>query len=196
MALNEITTMIRTLLSSALLLCFFGHLAVAGPPAADPTTKLSAAQKQAVQKAKTYNAVAKKLFSLRLFNDAAEQYKKAYQALPKPIFLFNIAQCYKRMSRTRNLERAVFFFESYLRNEPDSPFADRVTGEIDKLRKDLARARAPKPFYRKWWFWTAVGAAAAGLTVGLTVGLAPEAKFYEGTANPGVATIPDPRPSK
>ena len=30
----------------------------------------------------------------------------------------------------------------------------------------------PKPLYKKWWLWTAVGAAAVGIGVGLGVGLA------------------------
>ena len=33
-------------------------------------------------------------------------------------------------------------------------------------------AEQPKPLYKKWWLWTAVGAAAVGIGVGLGVGLA------------------------
>lgn len=32
----------------------------------------------------------------------------------------------------------------------------------------------PSPFYKKWWFWTAVGVAVAGATVGTVVALQPE----------------------
>lgn len=34
------------------------------------------------------------------------------------------------------------------------------------------RAETPRPFYRTWWFWTAVGAVVAGVAVGTGVGLA------------------------
>jgi tetratricopeptide (TPR) repeat protein len=44
-----------------------------------------------------------------------------------------------------------------------------------------------RPVYRKWWLWTAVGVAAAGLAVGLGVGLTrggtsyPQSSFTDGT---------------
>ena len=37
---------------------------------------------------------------------------------------------------------------------------------------ELQHADDPPPLYKKWWLWTAVGAAAVGIGVGLGVGLA------------------------
>src|SRR6185503_12674691 len=39
---------------------------------------------------------------------------RAYELYPAPAFLFNIGQCHKNL---KNYERAIFFFEGYLREE-------------------------------------------------------------------------------
>lgn len=39
-------------------------------------------------------------------------------------------------------------------------------------RADRGTALGARPLYRKWWFWTAVGGAAAGVAAGVAVGLA------------------------
>ena len=55
-----------------------------------------------------------------------------------------------------------------------------IDGEIAKLRRELAAIRQretpppSRPFYKRWWFWTAVGVAVAGATVGTVIALQPE----------------------
>lgn len=132
------------------------------------------------EKARRHNARAKKLFNLGLFEQAAVEYEKAYGAKPVPAFLFNLAQCHKRISRKKNIERAIFYFKSFLNNVPDTPMRVDIEDEIAKLRRGLAtlerrdKKPAGKPFYKRWWFWTAVGAAVAGATVGTVIALQPE----------------------
>jgi tetratricopeptide (TPR) repeat protein len=161
--------------------------------------------------ARKLNTEAKKQFNLGNFSEAAALYKKAYEAKPIPEFLHNVAQCYKRMAALEYLEKALFYFESYLNNAPDSPNRQDVEAEIaeikhqiESLRKGGVKAGAEKahpassparvappaalpptatstphqtskaeprqtPIYKRWWFWTVVGAAIVGGTVGAAI---------------------------
>jgi hypothetical protein len=152
------------------------------------------AEDEAKEKARLHNARAKRLFNLGLFGQAADEYTKAYQAKAAPAFLFNLGQCHMRIKKRRNIEKAVFYFKSYLQNVPDSPMREEVEQEIQRLELQLKLMPAPKkpkepedkkppvvvkktpakPFYKKWWFWTIVGVAVAGATVGTAVAMQPE----------------------
>lgn len=61
---------------------------------------------------------AEKAFNLGHFDEALGSYQAAYEALPLPAFLFNIAQCHRNL---RNREQAVFFYQRYLSLAPDAP---------------------------------------------------------------------------
>ena len=130
----------------------------------------------ATEQAKLHNEAAKKLFSLGLFQQSAEEYQKAYEAKPLPAFLFNLGQCYKRMTSAENLRRSIFYFRSYLQNEPESPARAAIESEIARLEHTLRLAEQPrpKPIYKKWWFWTIIGVAVTGAAVGTGVALRPE----------------------
>jgi tetratricopeptide (TPR) repeat protein len=143
---------------------------------------------EAREKARLHNARAKRLFNLGLFGQAAVEYMKGYKAKPAPAFLFNLGQCHKRIHRRRNMEKAVFYFKSYLQNVPESPMRQEVEAEIKKLELQLKLMPAPRrpkekkppvvikttPFYKRWWFWTLVGVAVAGGAVGTAVAMQPE----------------------
>ena len=53
-------------------------------------------------------------YKLGHFDEALAGYSRAYELFPAPAFLFNIGQCHKNL---KNYERAIFFFEGYLRDE-------------------------------------------------------------------------------
>ena len=142
-------------------------LLVAAPALADPAT----------ERAKAHNQQAKKLFSLGRFAEAAQEYNRAYVAKPVPVFLFNLAQCYKRLGAVEDLRKAVFYYRSYLRNEQFTPMRESVEEEIAKLEhqiKESSRPPPPPPFYKRWWFWTVVGAVVVGATVGTAMALRPQ----------------------
>lgn len=61
---------------------------------------------------------AERAFNLGRFTDALEAYEAAFEAMPLPAFLFNIAQCHRNLG---NHERAIFFYERYLTQEADPP---------------------------------------------------------------------------
>jgi hypothetical protein len=128
---------------------------------------------RATELARTYNARAEKLFSLGMFREAAAEYQRAYVAKPIPDFLYNLGQCHKRLGAVEDLERAIFFFESYVNNAAPSPLRDEVELQIAKLRKEVT-ARRYRPVYKRWWFWTVIGVVVAGAAVGTAIALRPQ----------------------
>jgi tetratricopeptide (TPR) repeat protein len=61
---------------------------------------------------------AERAFNLRRFDEALAGYQAAYEALPLPAFLFNIAQCHRNLG---NRDQAVFFYQRYLTLDPEAP---------------------------------------------------------------------------
>jgi len=115
-----------------------------------------------------------KLFALGRFDDALEEYQTAFDAKPLPGFLYNIGQCYRNLG---DYDQAIFSFKKYLKLDPDAPNREAVERLIEELEAKKAQGdsqrfvrkkREPeKPVYKKWWFWTAVGAAAVGGSVAI-----------------------------
>lgn len=127
-----------------------------------------------------------KLFSLHKFEEALEQYQKAFDAKPIPDFLFNIGQCHRNLG---DYDAAIFSFKRFLKLDPEAPNRAQVEKLIEQLeeKRDVEDARRRQldrrqpeppptrrsrsttatPIYKKWWFWTgiAVAGAAGGLGV-------------------------------
>lgn len=151
---------------------------------------------EAAERAKRHNAAARKLFNLGMFREAAAEYKKAYDAKQAPDLLYNLAQCHARLRAQEDLERAKFYLESYLRNAPSSPIRASVEKELAALNKKIERRKAggdkgpSVPFYKTWWFWTAVGVAVTSAAVAVTVTSVQPEDPVMGTADPGVFNLP------
>jgi tetratricopeptide (TPR) repeat protein len=69
-------------------------------------------------------------YKLGKFEEALVEYTKAYELYPVPALLFNLGQCHRNL---KNFERAVFFYEGYLRDSP-ADTANRAVVE-DLLRE-------------------------------------------------------------
>jgi len=82
---------------------------------------------------------AEKAFNLGRFDEALTGYRQAYEVLPLPAFLFNIAQCHRNL---RNREQAVFFYQRYLSLAPDAPNRP-VVEELIAEQKRLLAAQPP-----------------------------------------------------
>jgi tetratricopeptide (TPR) repeat protein len=80
-----------------------------------------------------------KAFNLGEFDRAAKEYRVAYEAKPDPIFLYNIAQAYRLGN---NLQQALFFYRSYLRNATDPLNRSEVEDRIRKLESQLREQQA------------------------------------------------------
>jgi hypothetical protein len=113
----------------ALLLC-------ARPGAAEPRRK---------QVEVHYNQGMKQ-YTLGHFSEAIEEFEKAYDLKPEPIFLYNIAQSHRQ---NKNAERAIFFYRRYLEADPRSANRAEVEKRMKELQASLAeekeRAAAPAP---------------------------------------------------
>ena len=154
---------------------------------------------EAVLRAKGFFAEGKRLYNLGRFRDAAGNFKKAYEAKPLAPFLYNLGQCYRHLETPEDLKKSIFYYRGYLNNTPKARDRQKVEQTIAKLqnqikelqqrvnkvekklqpRPDLVPASQPKPLppakptpiYKKWWFWTAVGAVAVGAGLGIGFGV-------------------------
>jgi tetratricopeptide (TPR) repeat protein len=106
----------------------------------------SAAGGTPLEEAKSLTSSAEIQYKLAHFQEAADAYTKAYELYPTPDLLFDIGQCQRML---KNHERAVFFFEGYLRDKPGA--ANRAVVEQliadskAELQKEAAAAPPPKP---------------------------------------------------
>jgi hypothetical protein len=101
------------------------------------TTDVAAAEPREEAKAlATRGAMA---FKLAHFQEALDLYTQAYERFPAPALLFNLGQCNKNLG---HYDRALFFFQGYLRDKPDAPNRAAVVTLIAEATKQLADERA------------------------------------------------------
>ena len=157
----------RLLLAMCLMLVTFGRVAYADDPA-------ERSAKRAYERGQ-------KLFNLQKFDEALEQFQKAYDAKPIPDFLFNIGQCHRNLG---DYDAAIFSFKKFLKLDPEAPNREQVEQLIEELERKqgagnsarLGLVKKPgteqpngtgQPIYKKWWFWTGVALVGAGAGVGI-----------------------------
>lgn len=79
-------------------------------------------------------------YKLGRFREAVELYRQAYDKKPLPAFLFNLGQCHFALEE---YEQAVFFYEGYLRESPETPnraLVEELIREAKALRDQAAAA--------------------------------------------------------
>ncbi len=122
-----------------------------------------------------------RLYQLGRYQEAIAEYRRAYELRADPSFLFQIGESYRQLGAT---EQALFYYDRYLAGAPngsDRDAAEERVSEIERLRAHPAAAatpaglvatpgngagaKPPTPRWRRWWVWTALGAA---LAVGVT----------------------------
>ncbi len=142
---------------------------------------LAAEAADAKETAKQHFREGQKLYNLGQFDRAVDEFSAAYTAHPLPAFLFNLGQCEKQR---KDYERAIFFFERFLKEEPDAATASTVREVLEETRKELKRelrrdaeekaAVVPPPqlvapaagiaplaaVYEQGWFWSLVASGA------------------------------------
>lgn len=118
---------------------------------------------------------------------AIKEFSLAYERITYPIFLFQIARLYHEQSQT---QLAINHYERYITSGDDPALIDKSRQYLAELRSvqvpppptstNSTRMIAEKesgphlPLYRRWWLWTTVGVAAAGIIVtGVIVGTWP-----------------------
>jgi tetratricopeptide (TPR) repeat protein len=139
------------------------------PAPAYPTAPQRAAARQHYERAVTH-------FNLGEFADAAAEFREVYKAAPQAALLYDAAQAY-RLANDR--DKALFFYQSYLRSEPTTPHRD----EIEKRIRELSPNAPPAP--------ATVPPAESKPGVPIPAKAAPSSPDVK----PTVATLPDATPS-
>jgi tetratricopeptide (TPR) repeat protein len=114
------------------LACLLVLCTAAVAAAAEPTP-------DAKQKAKALVGRGELEFKLGHFGTALSSFTEAYAIFPSPALLFNLGQCHRNL---KNDERAIFFFEGYLRERPKSENRPVVEKLIAESRRRLESERA------------------------------------------------------
>jgi len=91
-----------------------------------------------VERAKALFAKGNEHYNLGEFDPALEQYRRAYRAMPLPAFLFNIAQCHRKLGQHAD---AVTMYQSYLVGVPNAQNKALVESLIAESRTILATER-------------------------------------------------------
>jgi hypothetical protein len=123
----------------------------AAPRKGTPSAKVPTKDPKKEKQARGEFEKAERAFNLGRFQEALTGYRAAYDALPLPPFLFNIAQCYRNLG---DGEQAIFFYQRYLSLDPEAPNRSVVEELVAEQRRLLDAKQAE--------------AAAASKTVDLT----------------------------
>ena len=85
-------------------------------------------------------------FDLEEWGPALDAFKRAYLRLPSPDFLFNIAQCHRKLGHN---QEALDFYKKYVGFKPDSkdrPDVERIIAQLEQVIADDKKAKeAPPP---------------------------------------------------
>ena len=169
----------------------------------DPAVAQESPPLSNVESADVHQVRANQLFQDQKYAAAARELEQVYLLEPRPLYLFNIAQAYRRAGQPIE---ALAAYQRFLTVAPKHPLANEAGGYVQDMRAlvaaqeraraeeqqstqtlaELSRERAQKDqmarllkqeqqrraFYKRPWFWGAVGGVVAvTLGVGLGVGL-------------------------
>ena len=98
-----------------------------------------------VARARTHFEAARALYQLGNYNEALREFAAGYQLAPRPQFLLNLGQCYRKLD---DLQNARAMYQRYLHDapstDPERPQAQQILAEIDRQIADR-QAAAPPP---------------------------------------------------
>src|ERR1039457_5384560 len=94
--------------------------------------------------ARAHYETATRIYDLREYAKALDEYKAAYLAKPDPAFLFNVGQCYRRLGK---FDQALDFYREYLKKAPpDDPNRPNVEARIRNTDTgDVFETDTPRP---------------------------------------------------
>jgi tetratricopeptide (TPR) repeat protein len=75
-------------------------------------------------------------YNLSEYKEAIEKYRAAFKLVPKPFFLYNIAQAYRLNG---DLKPAEQFYKNFLNALPDAPNRAEVEAQIQSLEDAIAK---------------------------------------------------------
>ena len=114
------------------------------PPRERPTPRPQAVVVKVAPEAaaKTHYARGTSYYNLGRYGEALAEYEAAYLAVQDPPFLFNIAQCQRKMGKD---QEALAAYRSYLRVAPNAPNRPEVQKRIAELEKETRAAALAGP---------------------------------------------------
>ncbi|MCA1663140.1 MAG: tetratricopeptide repeat protein [Myxococcales bacterium] len=99
-----------------------------------------------VTRARTHFEAGRALYQLGNYDEALREFAAGYQLVPRPQFLLNLGQCYRRLDE---LENARAMYQRYLHDAPPTDLersqAQQILAEIDKRIADRQAAAAASP---------------------------------------------------
>ena len=163
----------------------------AGAARAAPTAEETA-------EARRHHAIATRAYDLAEYEAALLEFKEAYRINGDPAFLFNIAQCHRKLGHPAD---AVTFYRTYLRRAPNSPHrpdVEKFIADLEVVPPAPPPAAAPsapqtavapppsepaalvavpaqpapatdRPVYTRAWFWVVTGAVLAGAATAIVL---------------------------
>ena len=114
-------------------------LSVALLPGVAPAVEPAAS---AEEQARSHYQRGQRHYNVGDFDRAIEEFKRAYEISPAAGLLFNIAQAYRAK---KDRERALYFYMTYLREDPEAPERAYVEARMTELRGPEAPAERPPP---------------------------------------------------
>jgi tetratricopeptide (TPR) repeat protein len=85
-------------------------------------------------------------YDLKEYAEALKSFKDAYRVVQDPAFLYNIAQCHRRLGQN---PEALDFYRNYLRRSPSAPNRAEVERRIQEIEREIQQAektgRPPPP---------------------------------------------------
>ncbi len=115
------------------------------PPAPAPLPGAPAPSAAAADQAREHYERGLAKYNLAEFDAAIVEFKESYELSKAPRLLFNIAQAYRLK---KDYESALYFYNTYLRADPNPPNLDDVDAKIDEMKRaidDKRKAAAPTP---------------------------------------------------
>ena len=112
------------------------------------------------------------------FDDALRAYENAYRLSSDPNLLYNRARV---LHKAGQFDAAVSYYQKFLDVPTAGTDEQRRKAEqyLEQTRTKAAiqpnsKNEPPRtpPLYQRWWLWTAVGVVAAGVAVGVGLGIA------------------------
>jgi tetratricopeptide (TPR) repeat protein len=150
-----------------------------------------------IARARTHFEAGRALYNLGNYSDAIREFSAGYELVPKPQFLINLGQAYRKhgeLEKARQMYRR--FLESVPRNDPDREQVSQILADLEQqiaaepprpaappavapapAHTEAALVAAPEPARKPWirrnWWVIPVGAVVVGaaLGVGLYFGL-------------------------
>jgi hypothetical protein len=111
----------------------------ATPAAGNPPTATE------LEAAKQHNTAGMRYYDLTEYEPALREFKEAYRLVGDPAFLFDIAQCHRKLGQN---QEALTFYKTYRRRAPQASNraeADRFIAELERTETSAASKPAAPP---------------------------------------------------